>query len=524
MKTIKRPLAIALTGLLFAGLTLTGCGQGNQGSTASVAPSTPAPAPTAAEATDVPDTDPALAKYYEQKVKWQKCDGKYECAKVQVPLDYSQPDGKTIKLAVMKLPAKKKSIGAMFVNPGGPGSSGIEFMASVPAFLSRSVLDSYDIIGFDPRGVGKSSPVVCRSDAEIDYDRNLYFDLETPEGMAGYEQYSRDFAQKCLDKNDRDLLQNIDTHSAALDLDVLRQAAGNDELFNYIGYSYGTHLGATYTELFPKRVGRVVLDGAMNPANTLQENSEGQGVSFELALREYVQYCLDGSKCPLTGSVDSGMRQIRSFLERADANPLTTQDEERPLTRSLATTGVFGPLYSRSSWPTLTEGLNMAMKENDGSTLLAIADAYSSREADGHYSTNTNDAFLLISYADYNPVFSKEEMTTRCDELKQKSPVLGGEFCYGELSRTLWPLESKHPQHTMDVTGASPLLIIGTTIDPATPYEDAVALSKQLKSSRLLTWNATNHTAYGSGSKCIAKEVDTYLLTGKLPAEGKKCD
>lgn len=456
---------------------------------------------------------------YAQQLDWQAC-GDLECATVVVPLDYGEPDGDTIELAVSRHRAEGDRLGSLLINPGGPGSSGIDALSSIalPRF-GAEVVERYDLVGFDPRGVAASTPVTCVDGPAMDQIVSTDFDFGTDEGIAAAEQAYGAFGAACLE-NTGPVLEHVDTVSAAKDMDVLRAVLGDDAL-NYVGYSYGTQLGATYAALFPERVGRLVLDGALDPTLSAQELSEGQARGFENALRAYVADCQGGADCPLTGSVDDGLKQVRSVLDHARRSPLPT-GTDRPLTGTLAFSGIALPLYDEQSWSYLTMGLDAALA-GDGSVLLQLADLYYDREADGTYSSNSTQAFWAIGCADDRGTTDVAEMRAQAAAVQAAAPTVGYYFGYGGVICAQWPVPEAGGLDDYSAAGAAPILVVGTTNDPATPYEWAESLATTLDSGTLLTYEGEGHTAYGRSNACIADAVDAYLVDGTVPADGTRC-
>ena len=318
------------------------------------------------------------------------------------------------------------------------------------------------------------------------------------------------------------LLDHIDTISAARDLDILRAVVGDDAL-SYLGYSYGTYLGATYADLFPANVGRLVLDGAVDPTLSSGQISLGQAAGFENALRAYVEDCQRGKNCPLTGDVDDGVKQIQALLDLTVDSPLPTNDAKRPLTYSLAESAVLSLLYDDQYWQYLTSGLAEAMNQGKGTILLALDDALSSRNEDGTYSGNSTEVINAINCLDYPVEGDVASWQTEAHEMEQASPTFGADLSYPELFCQVWDHKSTRERKPIHASGAAPILVIGTTGDPATPYPWAVALAEQLDSGRLLTWEGNGHTAYGRAGDCVTDAVDRYLLAGELPQEGLTC-
>ncbi|MBV7412526.1 alpha/beta hydrolase [Dermabacteraceae bacterium TAE3-ERU27] len=478
-----------------------------------------------------PATLPAYSAFYKQQPDWKKCEGESEflCAKVKVPLRWDAPDQDTIELAVLKVPARGERKGSILVNPGGPGGSGVEFAAQAAnTGFSADIRDAFDIVGFDPRGVSASSPVDCVDDAELD---KLLSDEEAEPvsdekgtldetEFAETREKAKDYAKKCQQRSGK-ILGYLDTWSAARDLDVLRAAVGSEKL-DYLGYSYGTYLGASYAELYPQRAGRMVLDGALDPNVSSAQLTEAQLAGFEDSLRRYVKHCQANADCPLTGSVEDGMKQISDFLERSETAPLTGKDG-RKLTLPLALTAVILPLYSDSSWPFLTQALQGAFK-GDPALMFYLADLGNSRNPDGSFKDNSKEAIGAINCLDHPVMARKEDMDAQSKKMVKEHPYLGRYFVYGSLGCLDWPVAPVREPAPIHAKGTGPILVIGTTHDPATPYAWAVAMHKQLENSRLITFEGDGHTAYGRSGGCVEKVVDRFFLTGQAPDGDVRCD
>jgi pimeloyl-ACP methyl ester carboxylesterase len=462
----------------------------------------------------------ALQPFYEQTLQWTTCE-EFQCATATVPIDYADPAAGSIELALERSPARSgKAVGSLLINPGGPGASGVDFVAGATERVSKRVLDAYDLVGWDPRGVGRSAPVTCADDATKDALLSRDFDYSTDAGIEEARAAYRQFGQACAE-NTGPLLGHVDTVSAARDMDVLRAALGDDTL-TYLGYSYGTSLGANYAELFPERVGRLVLDGALDPRLSASEVGLQQAVGFENALRAYVQDCQAGDGCPLTGSVDDGMAQIGELLDRARRNPLDT-DSGRPLTATLAFYGIAFTLYDNANWTALTDALTQAMRQDDGTYLLYIADLYNERNDDGTFASNQTEAFTAVNCLDGAPSPDPATMRAEAAQLAEAAPTVASFFSYGGVICQDWPYPPTGTAQALTASGAAPILVVGTTNDPATPYAWAQGLADELESGVLLTWQGEGHTAYGRSNDCIADAVDEYLLEGTVPKEGTTC-
>ncbi|QIM19849.1 alpha/beta hydrolase [Leucobacter coleopterorum] len=477
-----------------------------------------------AVATKLPEVPKGTATDFENQVpNWQSCGRGMQCADVYAPLDWNDPAGERITLHMVKQPAKSgKAIGSLFVNPGGPGASGADFVLdSVNSAVEPAVQRDYDVVGWDPRGVGKSTPVTCLDAAGMDeYLFGLSPADKLPEGsdewIAAAEKESAEFGAACAESSGA-LLGHVSTASTVQDLNMMRAIVGDPKL-NYLGYSYGTFIGARYADAYPDKVGRMVLDGAMDPTTSLGEVVREQTLGFELALRAYVTDCLKRSDCPLSGSVDEAMASIGNLLDGVDAKPLKGSDG-RMFTASTMLTAIITPLYSQSNWPYLDQ-LFTSVADGNADTGLSLADFYYDRE-NGKYTSNSTEAFSAINCLDYPSDVDVKRMREEAAELKKIAPTIGQFQGYGDLGCAGWPYPGAE-RTAVKAEGADPILVVGTTGDPATPYRWAESLTKQLESARLLTYEGEGHTAYGSNG-CVNGAVDDYLLNGTLPAEGTRC-
>jgi pimeloyl-ACP methyl ester carboxylesterase len=502
-------------GALVLALTLASCSILN-GDTEDKSPAT-----AKADPSIVASAPAGLDSFYSQEVVWEPCEsGNFQCAKVSVPLNYAEPDGEKIQIAALKAPSTGTKTGTLLVNPGGPGGSGYDFVKDAAAtHFSQPVRAAYDVVGFDPRGVKRSSPVKCMTDAERDASRSKIYALETDAGLAAALADNKVIAAQCAEQTGP-VLGHIDTVSSAKDLDILR-AVVNDSKLNYLGYSYGTFLGSTYASLFPENVGRMVLDGALDPSISNEELTSGQAVAFEKAIRSYVTDCLEESSCPLSGSVDAGVGQIRDLISSVQETPRTAKDG-RLVNANTFVSGLITPLYNDESWPALTQSLEAAMA-GDVSLMLRLADLGADRGPNGQYTSNSTFAFNAINCLDYPMVSDTAGMRADEERLRQASPTLGYFFAYGGTNCVDWPYDSVRTPAPVEYSGESPIVVIGTTGDPATPVEWASSLRKQLGNASLLTWQGEGHTAYGRANSCLEDAVDSYLVNGKLPADNTVC-
>ncbi|RLP74158.1 alpha/beta hydrolase [Mycetocola tolaasinivorans] len=474
----------------------------------------------------LPDTDVAenLRPYYGQTVDWKNCGTRLTCAEITTPMNWEEPAAGTLTLKLVRSAATGSNrIGSLLVNPGGPGASGMELVKDSLDFAVDSSLRSrYDIIGFDPRGVGESSPVECLSDRDTD---TFLFDTSQPRpGQAGWLEAARaqakNYGEACL-KNTGPSLEFINTVSAARDMDLIRSLVGDPKL-NYLGYSYGTFLGATYADLYPANAGRLVLDGAIDPSVSSDEVSATQAAGFESALRAYLTDCLTGSGCPFRGdSVDSAMTRISNLLEAVDRTPLVGSDGRKVGSSTLLTAIIF-PLYSPNNWGALGDMLSSVMDGN-ADVALSFADMYFDRKKDGTYSSNSNNAFNAYNCRDYPSNDDPAVMERAAQEIQKRAPLFGKYMSYGDVLCANWPFPDGAERTEIHAPGSPDILVIGTTNDPATPYAWSVSLAKQLEKGHLVTYHGEGHTAYNKGSACINKTVDDFLLNGTVPAKDPDC-
>lgn len=488
-------------------------GGGSQGRT--LAP-TPDPQP---GATEPPVAD--LADFYAQTIDWELCSNRFECATLTVPVDYADPGGETIELALLKDPADELDdrVGSLVVNPGGPGAPGTSYAQQSSFAFRDPIRDAFDIVGFDPRGTGRSDPVDCLSDEEVDVLTATDPDPDTPEEGQELEQDYADFWQGCVERSD-DLIGHVTTAEAARDMDVLRAALGEAQLL-YFGASYGTKLGATYAELFPDKVGRLVLDGAVDVSLDRKQLDVQQAGGFEVALRSYVQNCVDGGDCFLGDSLDAGLTTIQDLIASTEDDPLPS-DDGRELSVGNAFYGTVAPLYNEQYWSILDQALAAAL-DGDGTLLMRLSDVYTSRNPDGSYADNSAEAIYAINCLDDPYSIPAAEVPANIADYEAASPTFGRVFAWGLVNCRGIQVERSEPAPEIDGAGAAPILVIGTTRDPATPYQWAVALADQLESGVLLSRDGDGHTGYNAGNTCVDETVEAYLIDGTVPDDGKEC-
>ena len=409
-------------------------------------------------AADAPEN---LKEFYTQQLSWSDCEKSMQCTKVKVPMDYANPQSQTIELAVVRLPATGQKQGSVVVNPGGPGGSGYDMVAQSKADAAQCAQNTGPVLGF------------------------------------------------------------VDTISSAKDLDVLRAVLNSPKL-DYLGYSYGTKLGANYAQLFPDKVGKFVLDGALDPTLTIETLGLGQAKAFEAAILAWASNCVKSSGCPVRGTPEQAVQQIRDLNASYDATPQKTSDG-RLLTGSGFSSALSLAMYSTDLWPVLQSRLGQAFS-GDPNGMMELADYAADRDPNsGKYTSNTAFAFTAINCLDYQMNSDLAAMRADSQALQAASPTFGKYLGYSAATCKNWPYTSSVQPKPISAEGAGPIVVIGTTRDPATPYAWAQALRQQLASGVLVTWNGDGHTAYGRSNACVQNAVDDYFVDGKTPSDGLTC-
>lgn len=490
----------------------------------------------------VPGPVPAdLSRFYTQQISWSDCEGfansqatsqsaaqalatpGLQCARVQVPLDHDEPGARTASIALLRRPASDPAarIGSMLINPGGPGASGIAAAASMAGFVEGTELGRrFDLVGFDPKGVGASEPAIdCRTDAEQDAER-LDNDLDTsPTGVAQTEAEERAYAQLCARRVGEKVLANVGSADVARDMDVLRAVLG-DEKLTYLGYSYGTRIGTEYAEQFPRNVRAMVLDGALDPDEPLVESLVNQGAGFQGSFDAFIDWCLPRPGCWTDGPEAATEQQFQDLIGPLAQRPLPVGN--RKLSFSDAETGTIQALYSDRLWPVLDQALT-GLERGDGSLLLALADLYYQRDPSGY--TNSEDAFTAIRCVDDPPIKDRAAFREADRRYREVAPFLddGNPPSAARDACAFWPVPATDDAGPPQVQDLTPPLVISTTGDPATPYQAGVALNRAL-GGRLLTFEGNQHTVALQGVTCVDKAVTSYLVDGPLPPEGMRCE
>ncbi|MEB3367789.1 alpha/beta hydrolase [Saccharopolyspora mangrovi] len=479
-----------------------------------------------------------LDRFYGQELSWGPCsdyatssseraafqDPELECARLEVPMDYAHPDGKTIRIGVLRKPASDQQarIGSLMVNPGGPGASGMSAAASLTESIADNDLgERFDLVGFDPRGIGASEPAVrCLTDPERDAER-LDSDADTsPPGVAQSEQEEREYAGKCAERTGVDMLGNVGTRDVVRDLDVLRSALGEPKL-NYLGYSYGTRIGSEYAESFPGNVRAMVLDGAIDPGQTTVDALVAQGAGFQRAFDDFAAWCAARSQCALGNDPKQAVHRFQQLTRPLVDKPVQA-GYGRELSYSDSTMAAIQALYAPTLWETLDTGL-AELKQGRGQTMLGLADSYFGRDATGGYS-NTTDAFDAIHCVDDKRVLDPEEVRAADRRYREAAPFLddGNPPSSARDMCAFWPVPVTGEPTQPQVGQLPPVLVISTTADPATPYQAGVQLAQALH-GRLMTYEGTQHTVFLQGVGCVDEAGTKYLVDLEVPPEGTRC-
>ncbi|CAM3998232.1 alpha/beta hydrolase [Kibdelosporangium persicum] len=484
-----------------------------------------------------------MERFYGQSLTWGDCapfartagdrdtfkDPGARCARLTVPLDYANPGGATATLGLLRVAATDPSrrIGSLLVNPGGPGASGLgTAIRSASQAKDTELGRRFDFVGFDPRGVGSSEPAIrCLTDQERDAERAEDDELDaSPQGVAKVEAEQRDYARKCVERtgDGAALLASMGTRDVVKDMDVLRSVLG-DEKLSYLGYSYGTRLGTTYAETFPRNVRALVLDGALDPEQNVVEELVAQGEGFQKAFDAFTQWCVQRPDCALGQDPAQVLPNYWNLVRPLIDRPVDLGEGGRKLSYSDATTAVIQALYAEELWDTLNKGLG-DLKRQRAQTLMLLADTYFERGQDGRYST-TQDAFTAVRCVDDQRVTDKTLVVQAQERYKQVAPFLDdGRPTSSALDAcAFWPVPNTSEPHLPKIQGLPPVLVVSTTGDPATPYQAGVNLAKALGGA-LVTYEATQHTAFLQGNRCVDDAGIAYLVDLTVPPAGTTCD
>ena len=447
---------------------------------------------------------------------WAACQAGFQCSSISVPLDYTAPAKGTVRLRVMRMRASGPGprIGSLLVNPGGPGVSATDFLRGFAGSSTTAKLrPRFDLVAFDPRGTTGSAPVHCLDTAQLDRFFHVDPAPDSPQEIVALDNQSKLLAAGCQRRSAR-ILPHLSTVDAARDMDSVRAALRQGKL-TYLGYSYGTALGAAYLDEFPTHVRAMVLDGALDPRSSWDQIAIGQAKGFDLALRSFLAWCnRNPSNCAfrkaVPGDLGAAYDRIAATLEKHSVPGIGS----RVVGPAELSFGAGQALYSNASWPDL--GLALAdLSHGDGNIMLQLSDFYLERTDKGY--DNTIEANYAVNCVDRPYPKDNAAYQRVADSLGSSAPRLGPAVAWGSQACARWPVPATGRPHAVSGTGSPPIVVIGTTRDPATPYVWAVGLAKQLEHGILLTFRGDGHTAFGRSNACIADPVNTYLLTTRAP-------
>ena len=440
----------------------------------------------------------------EDTIGWEDC-GSADCGTLEVPVDYDDPAGDTLTLSLARVPAGSEDdrIGALFVNPGGPGGTASDFAISMAAVLPAALTDRFDIVGVDPRGLG-ASEISCEGDVHDLY--GVDYSVDSPDDTAAVLAVNQDYVDGC-EQNVGDLLSHLGTADVARDFDAVRAAMGDDQL-NYLGFSYGTAIGQQLVELFPERVRAMIIDGVVELGPTGIESAVGQAAGFETALRSFADDCNADDSCPIGPDAIGAIEELQA---RAEAAPIPA--DPRDLGPAEMSSGLTLPLYSESLWPDLADAVAEGLA-GDGTGMVELADDY--------LSIADFDVYYAVNCLDWEWPEDPQELLDAGVAAASESPHFGASVVNEYVSCAMWPVEDR-PMGVVTAPDAPPILVVSTTNDPATPYEAGVRTAERLASGVLLTYEGDGHTVVGNGVPCVDDIAVAYLVDLEVPEDGTTC-
>jgi pimeloyl-ACP methyl ester carboxylesterase len=499
-------------------IVLSACGSGPSTSDSTATSPTSSTSQGSETTTDVPNTSftPAVGG----TIKWKSCSDEetdeLSCARFSVPYDYNNPSVGQFSLKLVKRSAKvaSKRVGSMLVNPGGPGFGGSSLPENADSYFSSDLIDAFDIIGWDPRGTGESTPAV---DCVDNYDP--YFSLDpspdTPEEKQALIEGAKDFADECVKRSGK-ILPYVSTNATARDMDMIRAALGEEKI-TYFGFSYGSELGATWATMFPSTVRAAVLDGAADPTANYIEGGLEQAKGFETEFTKFLAQCSADKKCAFYNK-GNAEKAFDTLIVQLDSKPLIVSKNRSVVNQSVAYTAVSQAMYSSTMWDELEVALRDA-QIGKGAGLLSLYDSYFQRSPDGTYG-NELEAFNAILCLDDPGPKTVEDADAFIPEFQKVAPRLADSFT-GGYGCVFWPIE---PDRRIAITGngAGPIVVVGTTGDAATPLAGSRTMADTLEDGRLIIVDDNRHTGYGANT-CVVQAVDTYLITAKVKFAEKAC-
>jgi pimeloyl-ACP methyl ester carboxylesterase len=435
-------------------------------------------------------------------IEWSSC-GDAECATLDVPVDYAAPDGETLTLSVSRVPATGDRIGALFVNPGGPGGTATDFAITMSFILPSEVTERFDIVGVDPRGLG-ASRIDCGGDMQELY--GVDYSIDSPEDTEALLTVSQDYVDGC-DQAAGDLLAHLGTEDVARDIDAVRAAMGDDQL-SYLGFSYGTAIGQALADLFPDRIRAMIIDGVVDLGPTGVESAVAQAAGFEVALEAYAEDCDANPSCPVAPDAIGAIEELQAMVEEA---PIPAQP--RDLGPGELSTGLALPLYNEGDWPVLSDAVAAAL-DGDGTAMVELADAY--------IGVADFDVYFAVNCLDFEWPEDPAELLGDGKAAAAQSPHFAEPIVNDYVRCAMWPVEEV-PLQPVTAPDAPPILVVSTTNDPATPYEAGVRTAERLETGVLLTYEGDGHTVVGNGVPCVDDAATAYLVDLEVPEDGLTC-